>query len=146
MAGHSDVKLKKFAVALALGQSAVEASHTAGYPRGISEKTYAANARKRAIRKDVKDMVAELQKPALDKVKQTIEANINWATETLLEVANLDNGLWKLKHTAADKIRAVEALAKLHGWNAPEKTENKVTVERIELVFVDPPTRRSDSL
>jgi len=28
--------------------------------------------------------------------------------------------LWNIK--ASDKIRAIEVLAKMHGWNAPEKT------------------------
>jgi hypothetical protein len=67
--------LKKFAEALALGQSAVEASRTAGYPRGKSKKTYAANARKRAGSKRVKKIGAELLKPAKEKLQKIIEAN-----------------------------------------------------------------------
>ena len=35
---------------------------------------------------------------------------------------------------ASDKIRAIEVLAKMHGWNAPEKTNlgGELKIERIE--------------
>jgi len=61
--------------------SATEAAKAAGYPRGKSEKTFAANARGRAGAKRVKAMVVELQKPVKEKIQQQITANIEWATQ-----------------------------------------------------------------
>jgi hypothetical protein len=66
-------------------------------------------------------MVAELQKPVKEKLAKTIEANFEWATNQLLEVGNLPIGISNAR--ASDKIRAIEVLAKMHGWNAAEKTK-----------------------
>ena len=55
-------------------ESPVEAAKLAGYPQGSQ---FAASARKRARRKDVKATVAELQKPAKEKLAKTIEAYEN---------------------------------------------------------------------
>jgi hypothetical protein len=119
------------------------AAKAAGYPPGTS---FAANARKRAKRKDVKAMVAELQKPMRDKLQKQIEANFEFATEKLMSIANAELDLLKIK--ASDKIRAIELLAKMRGWNAPEKREvnAQAKVERIERVIVDPPTRSGTNL
>jgi hypothetical protein len=114
----SRVRLEVFAQALATGKTPVEAAEAAGYPKGSS---FANNARKRASRKDVKGMVAELQKPVKEKLAKTIEANFEWATNQLLEVGNLPIGISNAR--ASDKIRAIEVLAKMHGWNAAEKTK-----------------------
>ena len=54
------------------------------------------------------------------KLAKTIDANFAWATEKLMSVASAELDMRKIK--ASDKIRAIEVLAKLHGWNAPEKT------------------------
>src|SRR5215471_12111589 len=78
------------------------------------------NARKRARRSDVKATVAELQKSVKEKLAKTIEANFEWATEKLMSSASAELDLRKIK--ASDRIRAIEVLAKLHGWYAPEKT------------------------
>jgi hypothetical protein len=118
MAGRGDRKMKKFAEALALGVTPLKAAELAGYPRSKSEKTYAANARRRARNKRVLEMVAELQKPAREKLQQMITANVEWATEQLFAVGNLPVGPWNAR--ASDKVRAIEVLAKMHGWNAPE--------------------------
>ena len=49
--------------------------------------------------------------------------------------------LWNIK--ASDKIRAIEVLAKLHGWNAPEKTNSgESKIERIEWVISNLKSRR----
>jgi hypothetical protein len=74
----------------------------------------------RARRENVKEMVAELQKPVKEKLAKTIEANFEWATKRLLEVGNLPIGMCNAR--ASDKIRAIEVLAKMHGWNAQQKT------------------------
>ena len=55
-------------------ESPVEAAKLAGYPQGSQ---FAASARKRARRKDVKATVAELQKPTKEKLAKTIEAYEN---------------------------------------------------------------------
>ena len=110
----------------------------AGYPQGSQ---FAASARKRARRQDVKVMVAELQKSAREKVQQTIEANFAWATEKLMSIASAELDLWNIK--ASDKIRAIEVLAKMHGWNAPEKPNfsRELKIRRIEWVIVEPKNR-----
>jgi hypothetical protein len=126
MAGRGDRLLKKFAEALALGMAPVQASEMAGYPRGRSDKTYSANARKRAGTKRVKDMVAELQKPAKEKLQQQITANLEWATRELFEVGNQPLGICHRR----DKVRAIEVLAKMHGWYAPEKTNLSGEIKR----------------
>jgi hypothetical protein len=37
-----------------------------------------------------------------------------------MSIASAELDLWNIK--ASDKIRAIEVLAKMHGWNDPEKT------------------------
>jgi hypothetical protein len=103
--------------------------------------SFSHNARKRARRKDVKAIVAELQKPAKEKLATTIEANLAWSTEKLMSIASAELDLLNIK--ASDKIRAIEVLAKMHGWNAPEKREvnAQTKVESIERVIVYPPHR-----
>src|SRR5262245_56599817 len=100
-------RLEAFAQALATGATAVEAAKLAGYPQGSQ---FAASARKRARRKDVKGMVAELQKPAKEKFAKTIEANFEWATVNLMSIASAKLDPWNIK--ASDKIRAIEVLAR----------------------------------
>jgi len=47
---------------------------------------------------------------------------------------------------ASDKIRAIEVLAKMHGWNASEKSKVDVEkFERIEVVIVDHSPARSST-
>jgi hypothetical protein len=136
-------RLEAFAQALATGVPPVEAAKLAGYPQGSQ---FAPSARKRARRKDVRAMVVELQKPVKEKLAKTIEANFAWATEKLHSIADANLDLSNIK--PSDKIRAIEVLAKMHGWNAPEKREvnAEAKVERIELVIVDPPTRSGTNL
>ena len=43
---------------------------------------------------------------------------MEWATQQLFEVGNQPLGIWHRR----DKVRAIEVLAKMHGWNAAEKT------------------------
>ena len=133
-------RLEAFAQALATGVSPVEAAKLAGYPQGSQ---FAASACKRARRKDVKAIVAELQKPAKEKLQKHIEANFEFATEKLMSIANAELDLSKIK--ASDKIRAIEVLAKMHGWNASEKTNlggeytDSVAPERFEIYGKNPP-------
>src|SRR5262249_58334465 len=114
----------------------------AGYPRGKSAKTFAANARRRAGSKRVRKIVDEL--PAKEKIQQQIAANMEWATQQLFEVGNQPLGICHRR----DKVRAIEVLAKMHGWNATEKSKVGVgKFERIEVVIVNhSPTRSSTDL
>src|SRR5262249_42742780 len=88
-----------------------------------------------------KAMVAELQKPVKEKLAKTIEANFAWATEKLMSIASAELNPWNIK--ASDKIRAIEVLAKMHGWYAPEKTNlsGDSKIEGIEWVIVEPNNR-----
>src|SRR6478752_6395101 len=95
-------RLEAFAQVLATGVTPVQAARIAGYPNG---SCFAPNARKRARRKDVRAMVAELQKPAIEKLQKQIEANIEFATEKLMSIAIAKLDLSKIK--ASDKIRAI---------------------------------------
>ena len=81
--------LKKFAEALALGMSPTDAAKAAGYPRGKSAKTFAANARRRAGSKRVRKIVDELQKPAKEKIQQQIAANMESVSYTHLTLPTI---------------------------------------------------------
>jgi len=80
-------------------------------------------------------------KPVKEKLAKTIEANFAWATEKLMSIASAKLDPWNIK--ASDKIRAIEVLAKLYGWIAPEKTNlnGESKIERIECVIVEPKNR-----
>src|SRR5262249_35959 len=117
MMARGPERLEAFAQALATGVTPVQAAKIAGYPNG---SCFAHNARKRARREDVKAMVAELQKPAKEKLAKTIEENFAWATEKLMSIASAKFDPWNIK--ASDKIPATQVLAKMHGWNAQQKT------------------------
>ena len=125
-------RLEAFAQALAAGVTPVQAARLAGYPNG---SCFAPNARKRARRNDVKAMVAELQRPAKEKLAKTIEANFAWATEKLMSIASAE--LDPLNIKASDQIRAIEVLAKMYGWNKPEQVQADIRVVAVERVIVD---------
>jgi hypothetical protein len=71
-------------------------------------------------------MVAELQKPVKEKIQEQIAANMECATPQLFEVGNQPPGICHLR----DKVRAIEVLAKMHGWYAPEKTNLSGEIKR----------------
>jgi hypothetical protein len=111
-------RLELFSEALAMGKSSSEAAHIAGYPAGSS---FASNARKRAQRSDVKARVAELRKPALDKLAAEIDLSVEWALGRLYAIASPDLGKRAIK--TPDQLRAIELLAKIRGWMAPDKLD-----------------------
>jgi len=83
-------------------------------------------------------------KPVKEKLAKTIEANFAWATEKLMSIQSAKLDPWNIK--ASDKIRAIEVLAKMHGWNASEKSKVDVEkFERIEVVIVDHSPARSST-
>jgi hypothetical protein len=97
-------RLEAFAQALATGITPVQAARIAGYPNG---SCFAPNARKHARRND--------RQPAMEKLQKQVQANIEFAAEKLMSIANAKLNLSKIK--ASDKIRAIEVLAKMLGWN-----------------------------
>ena len=105
-------------------QCSVDAAKKAGYTSKGSDKTFAANARKRANTKSIKDKVAELQKPAKEKLAQAIERNVQWAADKLQAVIDVPVGTWNTR--AADRIKAIEAMARLLGWISPAKQQNLI--------------------
>ena len=126
--------LEQFAQALATGQTPVQAAETAGYPPGSS---FASNARKRAVRDDVKARVAQLQQPHLQKVNEAVALNAEWITQRCVAIANERLASDSIK--TADQLRAMELLARMNGWLAPEKTEmtGELKIARIERVIID---------
>lgn len=48
------------------------------------------------------------------------------------------------KIKASDKIRTIEVLAKLHGWNAPEKHQAKGNVTLHATFTMEPEPERAD--
>jgi hypothetical protein len=106
-----DERREKFAQALATGFKAQEAGKLVGYS--------AANSRRNARRSDVKARVAELQKPALDKVAEQIDLSVEWALTRLYDIASPNLGIEAIK--TPDQLRAIELLAKIKGWIAPDK-------------------------
>jgi hypothetical protein len=109
MARGSRAQLERFAQALAAGLSPADAAKESGY----TGTSCAANAKKRAQRKDVKAMVAELRKPHLARVDEAISVSVEWATRHLKKVA--DKAL-PGDPSVADGLRAIDLTARLHGW------------------------------
>ena len=126
----------------AAADAAVEARYK-GYQN--PSKTFAANARKKAQREDVKARVAELLAPALERAEIEIGATVDWATRKLCKIANYDLGQDMVK--VPDQISAIKLLAELKGWLAVAKLaltnpqgDGPATLkfERIERILVDP--------
>jgi len=111
MMARGPERLEAFAQALATGVTPVQAARIAGYPTG---SCFAHNARKRARREDVKEMVAELQKPVKEKLAKTIEANFEWATKRLGELTPSEAAeLSKVIDSYARVLQSVEFEARL---------------------------------
>jgi hypothetical protein len=93
MAVLRDPRLEKFAQELAASlndgvaasAAAEAAGRAAGYPIGRSAKTFAANCRKRAQRKDVQARVVELRAPGIERAEQSIAITAEYL------LAKLDN-------------------------------------------------------
>lgn len=100
---HAD-RLEVVAQAIAAGKSPVEASEAAGYPKGSS---FAANARKRAQRADVRARVREIQAIGAERAAVT--------TESLIEEAEQARSLAMAIESPAAAVSAVIAKGKLAG-------------------------------
>ena len=146
MARGSRARLEAFAQALAMGQTPVEAARTAGYRPATS---FASNARTRAIRRDVKARVRELQAPAVAKVMERIDLSVDWTLERLAKIAATELPSADIK--ASDVIAAHKLIAQIKGYLAAEKHEHggpnggPLQIERIRRVIVDHRPGHSDS-
>jgi len=113
MAALRDRRHEKVAQLLAVMTPYEQASREAGYKDGSSFK---ANARKRALRPDIKARVAELQ------AKEAALASVNaaWIMRETAEVAGVKLADDQVK--ASDKIAALNLLAKMiPGALVPQK-------------------------
>ena len=108
------------AVGTPASQAAADAAVEARY-KGYQNpsKTFAANARKKAQRKDVKARVAELLAPKTEQAEREIEATKEWTTAKLVEIANQPIADAEVK--TSDKLTALHRLAELNGWYPPQK-------------------------
>lgn len=121
MAALADPKLEKFAQILlrniahdmARGKAATEAAKEAGY-RGSS---LAANARKRANRKDVRLRMIELAAPQQAAAEAAILVDLEKTEQRLNAIIFADVEFSTVK--PADIIAAIRQLAAIRGWNAP---------------------------
>ena len=111
----SNPRHEKVAQELARFKSPVEASQAAGYPPGTS---FAANARKRTQRPDIRRRVKEIQT-----VSGVIAAGDSaWIQRKLVEIAEIPLNDEEVRPT--DQIAALNLLAKIIGAMAPEKHEH----------------------
>jgi hypothetical protein len=105
--------LEIFAQGLALGKDTYDAARDAGYNQNAS--SFEANARQPASFPEVKARIRELQERAIEK-KTTV--SIAWLMERLTEVAGVPLNPAKVR--TSDKLRAIELIAKVRGYFAPE--------------------------
>lgn len=77
---------------VAPSEAAVTAGDEAGYPRGRSATTFAANCRKRAQREDIAARVAELRAPAIKRAEEAIGITTEYLLAKLDNFANFNLG------------------------------------------------------
>lgn len=114
----SRARLEVFAEALAAGKTPVEAARIAKYPQGTS---FAANARKRAVRKDVKALVEKLKAPGKAKVQEQIDLSVDAQVRSLATIAFNSPDPDDIK--PSDSIAAHRLIAQIQGHLAPEKRD-----------------------
>lgn len=118
----TEPRLELLAQALAAGKTVIEASKAAGYKNGTS---FASNARKRAQRKDVKARVLEIQ--TVSGVFAAVDAAyLQRKAQEIVEVPLIADDV-----STADRIKALDFIAKLKGLYAAEKHEVGLTLESI---------------
>lgn len=110
----TEPRLELLAQALAAGKTVIEASKAAGYKNGTS---FASNARKRAQRKDVKARILEIQ--TISGVFAAVDAAyLQRKAQEIVEVPLIADDVG-----VADRIKALDFMAKLKGLYAAEKHE-----------------------
>jgi hypothetical protein len=141
MPALSDPKLEKFSQALLMNiaqgmprsKAAAAAARTAGY----GGSSMAANARKRAALPQVKVRMAELAAPAQRQAESEVVASVEDANRKLGAIAGVAVKSECVK--PSDQVAAMNLMARINGWLAPEKTEltSPIKIERIDRVIVD---------
>lgn len=125
MATLSDPKLERFSQALLVriaqgmprSRAAAEAARAAGY----TGKSMAANARKRAALPQVKKRMAELAAPAQQQAEGEVVASVGDANKRLGAIAAVTFKSDVVK--PSDSVAAMNLMARINGWLAPEKRE-----------------------
>lgn len=130
MSSRNKDQLDVFARHLSLGATAPEAAEAAGYPKR-SPKTFAANARKRAQRNDVRRRVAELR--AGHYASQLVKRD--WMLDRLYRIGNPDLPRKLIK--PSDQVAAILAAAKITGELAAEKYQHTVVPHEDALDLLD---------
>lgn len=116
MAPLRDPRYEKVAQLLAVGKSTEQASREAGYKDGTS---FAANARKRSQRPEIRARVKEIQAKEAD----LASVNAAWIMRKTAEMAGVDLPPDAIK--ASDKLGALNLLAKMvPGALAPQKLDD----------------------
>lgn len=122
MPALTDAKLEAFTQVLlrniANGLPRSKAAEAAGREVGYRGSSMAANARKRANRKDVKARMVELAAPKQAEAEAQLAVDLNRAKGRLAEIilakVPLDDAVMP-----KDVINALKVLAAIEGWNAP---------------------------
>lgn len=138
MPALSDHKLEAFAQALlrnvVAGMSRSKAADEAAKEAKYGGSSRAANARKRANRKDVKARMVELAAPKQDQIETDLALDVQGAKSKLAEIIRADEGVSKVK--PPDVIAAIKQLSTMEGWDAPKRSE--LTGKGGAPLFVDP--------
>jgi len=109
-------KRRKFAMLMATGEvSGAEAARRAGY----SEKTARSQAQRLLTKVDIKQAIDEVQQAAVDDTIMSRHRALQVVSEIALSGKEHGNV----------RIKAVDTLSKMEGWNAPDKLEIKAEID-----------------
>lgn len=116
---------QQFAILMAQGNiTGKEAARQAGYNDGCQRRT----ASRLMSQQKIADAINEIK-------EQSVSDAIVKRTKALEELSNI---ITSDRESSSAKIKAIDTLAKLEGWYAPEKTDNSHRLaEPAKLVFVD---------
>jgi hypothetical protein len=114
---------------MALRKSAADAAREAGYNTEIP--SFVANAQQRASKPAVKARIVELQQRHADNVAERVSIDRSWLLSQLVEVAGYDTRGIEIR--VADKLKALELVAKVCGFFAPEKREIIARLAELDL-------------
>jgi hypothetical protein len=130
MGALSDPKLEKFSQALlvniAQGMPRSKAAAAAAKTAGYSGSSMAANARKRAALPQVKARMTELAAPAQRQAEGEVVASVDDANRKLGAIAGVTLKCEGVK--PSDQVAAMNLMARINGWLAPEKFSGNVSV------------------
>jgi hypothetical protein len=110
-------RLELLAQQLAMGKDQYAAAEAAGYDPKVP--SFRSNARKRVAK--VRQRVAELQERAAEKATGAATVTLSWLMGKLVEIIGAPLNLDELK--PADRLRAMDMVAKIRGFYAPTAVE-----------------------